>query len=76
METRQLLEKGLLERMTVDVAPPSKVCFSLIYIFFEVMLMLRIDRIRSCLEDYILLFLFDACIYITPNMIYETTCNR
>ena len=35
------------------------VCFPLIYIFFEVMLMSRIDGIRSCLEDYILLFLFD-----------------
>ena len=32
----------------------------LIYIFFEVMLMSRIDGIGSCLKDYILLFVFDV----------------
>ena len=31
--------------------------------FFEVMLMPRIDGIRSCLEDYILLIIFDVCMY-------------
>ena len=44
----------------MEVATPSKVCFPLIYIFFEVMLMLGIDEIRGCFEDYILLFLFDV----------------
>ena len=48
----------------LEVTTPSKVCFPLIYIFFEVTLTLRIDGIRSCLEDYILLFLFDVCMYI------------
>ena len=48
----------------VEVATPSKVCFPLIYVFFEVMLMSGIDGIRSCLEDYILLFLFDVCRYV------------
>ena len=33
----------------------------LIYILFEVMLMSGINEIRGCLEDYILLFLFDVC---------------
>ena len=47
----------------VEVATPSKVCFPLIYIFFEVMSMLGIDEMRGCLEDYILLFLFDVCMY-------------
>ena len=50
--------------MTVEVATPSKVCLPLIYIFFEVMMMSRIDRIRSYLEDYILLFVFVVCVYI------------
>ena len=45
----------------VEVATPSKVCFPFIYIFYEVMLMSRIDGIRSCLEDYILLFILDVC---------------
>ena len=40
----------------VEVATPSKVCFPLIYIFFEVMFMSGIDRIRGSLEDYILYF--------------------
>ena len=31
--------------------------------FFEVMLMSRIDGIRSCLEDYILLYFFDVCFH-------------
>ena len=48
----------------VEVATPSKFCFPLIYIFFEVMLMSRIDGIRSCLEDYILLFVSDVCMYM------------
>ena len=48
----------------VKVATPSKVCFPLVYLFFEVMLMSGIDGIRSCLEDYILLFLFDVCMYV------------
>ena len=48
----------------VEVATPSKVCFPLIYVFFEVMLMSEIDGIRSCLEDYILLFLFDVCMHV------------
>ena len=48
----------------VEVATPSKVCFPLVYVFFEVMLMSGIDGIRSCLEDYILLFLFDVCMYL------------
>ena len=38
-------------------------CFSLIYIFFEVMLMSGIDGIGCCLEDRILLFLFDVCFH-------------
>ena len=48
----------------VEVVTPSKVCFPLIHIFFEVMLVLGIDGIRSCLEDYILIFLFDVCMYV------------
>ena len=44
-----------------EVATLSKVYFPLIFIFFEVMLMSRIDGIRSCLEDYILLFILDVC---------------
>ena len=48
------------ERLMVDLATPSKLCFPLIYIFFEVMLVSRIDVIRSCLEDCILLFLFNV----------------
>ena len=44
----------------VVVATLCKVCFPR-------MLMSRIDGIRSCLEDYILLFLFDVCIYIIVN---------
>ena len=47
----------------MEVAAASKVCFPLIYIFFEVMLMSGIDEIRGCLEDYILLFLFDVCFH-------------
>ena len=50
--------------MTVEVATPSKVCLPQIYIFFEVMMMSRIDRIRNYLEDYILLFVFVVCVYI------------
>ena len=30
---------------------------------FEVMLMSGMDRIKSCFEDYILLFLFDVCFH-------------
>ena len=52
----------------VEVATPSKFCFPLIYIFFEVMLMSRIDGIRSCLEDYILLFVSDVCMYMYVYM--------
>ena len=48
----------------VEVATPNKVCFPLIYIFLEVMLIPRIDGIRSCLEDCILLFLFDVSISV------------
>ena len=39
----------------VEVATPSKVSLSLTFIFFQVMVMSRIDGIRNCLEDYILL---------------------
>ena len=35
----------------MEVATPSKVCFPLIYNFFQVMLMSGIDEIRGCLED-------------------------
>ena len=52
------------ERLMVEVAGPSKVCFPHIYIFFKVMLMSMIDEIRSCLEDCMLLFLFDLCMYV------------
>ena len=52
----------------VEVATPSKVCFPLVYVFFEVMLMSGIDGIRSCLEDYILLFLFDVCMYVYSDL--------
>ena len=55
----------------VEVATPSEVCFLLIYIFFEVMLMSGIDEIRGCLEDYILLFLFDVCIFLHINNKYS-----
>ena len=49
----------------VAVATPSKVCFPLSYIFFDVMLMSRIDGIRSFLEDCILLFIFDVlCMFL------------
>ena len=44
----------------VEVATPSKACFPLIYIFFDVVLMSGIDGTRGCLEDYISLFLFDG----------------
>ena len=47
----------------MEVATASKVCFPLIYIFLEVMLMFGIDGIGGCLEDYILLFLFDVGMY-------------
>ena len=58
MATKQFLRA--CERLMREVATPHKVCFPLIYIFFEVMLMSRIDGIRSCLEDYILI-LFYVC---------------
>ena len=45
----------------MEVTTLSKVCFPLIYIFFEFVLMSRIDGIGSCLEDYILLFLLGGC---------------
>ena len=48
----------------MEVATSSKVCFPLIYIFFEVMLMSRIYGIRSSLEDCILSFLFDVCLCV------------
>ena len=60
MATRQFWEKGLRDRLMVEMAAPSKVCFPLISFFFEVMLMSGMDGIRSFLEDYILLFLFDV----------------
>ena len=41
----------------VKVATPFKVCFPLIYIFFEVILMPVIDGIDSFLEDYYFYFL-------------------
>ena len=44
----------------MEVAAPSKVSFPQIYIFFEVMLISRIDGTRSSLEDYNLLVLFDV----------------
>ena len=68
----------------MEVATSSNVFFSLIYIFFEAMLMSSIDGIRSCLEDYILLFLFYLCMYNLfkvckivkiANYIYKI-CNR
>ena len=37
----------------MEVATPSKDCFHLIYIFFEVMLMSGVGEIRSCLKNYI-----------------------
>ena len=52
----------------MEVATPSKVCFPLSYIFFEVMLMSRVDGIRSFLEDYILLFILDVCMYVFINV--------
>ena len=42
----------------MEVVTPFMVCFRLIYIFLEVMLMSGIDGMRSCLEDYILFILF------------------
>ena len=54
--------KDCERRLMVEGVAPSKVYFSLLYIFFEFMLMSRIDGIRDCLEDYIL-FLFDECMY-------------
>ena len=48
--------KVKLERLTVEVAAPSKVCFPLICIFFEVMLMSVIDGIRTYLESYYFYF--------------------
>ena len=61
MATRQIKGKDLWEwLLMVETATSSKVCFPLMYFFFEVMLMSRIDRIGSCLEDYIL-FLFNVC---------------
>ena len=53
----------------VEVAVPSKVCFPLIYVFFEVMLMSGIDGSRSYLEDYILLFLFDVCFHFLHSYV-------
>ena len=41
-----------------EVVTPFMVCFRLIYIFLEVMLMSGIDGTKSCLEDYILFILF------------------
>ena len=48
-------------RLMVEVVTPLKICFPMIYIFFEVMLKWSINGIRSCLEDYTLLFLFHVC---------------
>ena len=48
----------------MEVAAPSKVSFPQIYIFFEVMLISRIDGTRSSLEDYNLLILFDVLMYV------------
>ena len=53
----------------VEMATPSKVCFLLIYVFFEAILMSGIDRIRSCLEDYILLVLFDAYFHFAHSYV-------
>ena len=47
----------------VEVATLPKVCFSLVYIFFEVILISRIDGIRNCFEYYISLFIFDVCFH-------------
>ena len=53
----------------VEVAAQSKVCFPLIYVFFKVMLMSGIDGIKSCLEDYSLLFPFDVCFYFLHSYV-------
>ena len=75
--TRQFLEKGLWQMLMVEVATPSKACFPLIYIFFEVMLISRIDEIRSCLEDYISLFTFDVYMSVCLSVclsVWLTVC--
>ena len=64
LATRKFWEIGLWERLMVEVATPSKVCFPLIYIFFEVMLMSGIHKIRGSLEDYILFFFLDVCLSV------------
>ena len=47
----------------VEVATLPKVCFPLVNIFFEVILISRIDGIRNCFEYYISLFIFDVCFH-------------
>ena len=52
LATRQFLKRDLWERLMVEVAIPWNICFNLIYIFFGFMLISRIDRTRSWLEDF------------------------
>ena len=52
-----------------EMATPFKACFLLVNIFFEVMLMSRKYGIRSNLEDYILLFIFDVCFHFLHSYV-------
>ena len=55
----------------VEVATPSKVCFPLIYIFFEVMSMLGIDEIRGCLNAGTILEQCEHCFVDFWCMLFE-----
>ena len=68
MATRQFLDKGLWERLMMEVTTKFKLCFPLIFIFFEVVLMSRIDGKRRRLGNYIL-FIFDVCFHFLHSYV-------
>ena len=51
------------ERLMVEVAITFKVYFHLIYIFFKVMLMSRMDGIKCFLEDYFIISFWFTYLY-------------
>ena len=69
MATRQFLEQDLWKWLMLKVATPFKFCFTLIYIFFVVILMTRIDGIRSFPEAKISLFSFNVCVHFLHSYV-------
>ena len=56
------------ERLMVEVAITFKVYFHLIYIFFKVMLMSRMDGIKSFLEDYFIISFWFTYVFCACNL--------